>query len=310
MKQAADESSTYLDAMFAVLERQEVDAVVVDEAAEADRRGRRPRVGRLRRGAQVPPVAGARLPPRLPSPLRSPTPLDLVADSVRKMLGGRHLRPGRRRDRPLRRGPDVARAPLREDALRQRAAALHPRPAAAARARSLCGARRARHLRVPPPRPAPRQRPLRFLPLGRHRRRGRAHLHVDVGAGRRGTHRRRARPRAARPRPHPRRQLGGHERPDPPRRPRDEPEAVDAVLAKLLEARSKRPQPDRDDKALVSWNGLLAAASSRPAPLRRRRDAGTKVSSCCERLLDERARRGGRGHPPRRGRCLRRRAAP
>ena len=39
----------------------------------------------------------------------------------------------------------------------------------------------------------------------------------------------------------------------------DEPEAVDAVLAKLLEARAKRPQPERDDKALVSWNGLLAA---------------------------------------------------
>jgi uncharacterized protein len=39
----------------------------------------------------------------------------------------------------------------------------------------------------------------------------------------------------------------------------DDPEAVDAVLAKLLDARLKRPQPERDDKALVSWNGLLAA---------------------------------------------------
>jgi uncharacterized protein YyaL (SSP411 family) len=39
----------------------------------------------------------------------------------------------------------------------------------------------------------------------------------------------------------------------------DKREAVDDVLAKLLEARSKRSQPDRDDKALVSWNGLLAA---------------------------------------------------
>ena len=41
--------------------------------------------------------------------------------------------------------------------------------------------------------------------------------------------------------------------------PAAEPVGVDAVLAKLFEARSKRSQPDRDDKALVSWNGLLAA---------------------------------------------------
>ncbi len=40
---------------------------------------------------------------------------------------------------------------------------------------------------------------------------------------------------------------------------RDEPVGVNAVLANLLEARSRRPQPDRDDKALVSWNGLLAS---------------------------------------------------
>ncbi len=40
---------------------------------------------------------------------------------------------------------------------------------------------------------------------------------------------------------------------------RYEPEAIDAILSKLLEARSERPQPDLDDKAIVSWNGLLAA---------------------------------------------------
>ncbi|MBA4371033.1 MAG: hypothetical protein C0418_05595, partial [Coriobacteriaceae bacterium] len=38
----------------------------------------------------------------------------------------------------------------------------------------------------------------------------------------------------------------------------EDADAVDAVLARLLEARAKRPQPDLDDKALVSWNAMLA----------------------------------------------------
>ena len=48
---------------------------------------------------------------------------------------------------------------------------------------------------------------------------------------------------------------------DPP--PRDDP-ALEASLAgsraKLLEARARRPQPARDDKALAAWNGLAIAA--------------------------------------------------
>ena len=48
---------------------------------------------------------------------------------------------------------------------------------------------------------------------------------------------------------------------DPP--PRDDP-AVEESLAdsrtKLLEARFRRPQPARDDKALAAWNGLAIAA--------------------------------------------------
>jgi hypothetical protein len=38
-----------------------------------------------------------------------------------------------------------------------------------------------------------------------------------------------------------------------------EPQAVDGILVKLLDARAERAQPERDDKALVSWNALLAA---------------------------------------------------
>ncbi len=37
-----------------------------------------------------------------------------------------------------------------------------------------------------------------------------------------------------------------------------EAEAVDAVIAKLAAARSSRPQPDRDAKALTAWNAITA----------------------------------------------------
>jgi len=39
-----------------------------------------------------------------------------------------------------------------------------------------------------------------------------------------------------------------------------EEQALDAARQKLLEARSRRPQPARDDKALAAWNGLLLSA--------------------------------------------------
>jgi uncharacterized protein YyaL (SSP411 family) len=38
----------------------------------------------------------------------------------------------------------------------------------------------------------------------------------------------------------------------------NDPEAVDRVLARILEARDARPQPDVDSKVLVSWNALAA----------------------------------------------------
>jgi uncharacterized protein YyaL (SSP411 family) len=39
-----------------------------------------------------------------------------------------------------------------------------------------------------------------------------------------------------------------------------EAEKVDTVLAAVLAARNERPQPDRDDKALTSWNAMAAGA--------------------------------------------------
>ena len=79
-------------------------------ATRYDRRQRR-----LRRRAQVPARLGARVPP---APRRGGDAAPHAArDGAR-----RHVRPGRRRVRPLLGRRALARAPLREDALRQRAA--------------------------------------------------------------------------------------------------------------------------------------------------------------------------------------------
>jgi len=40
----------------------------------------------------------------------------------------------------------------------------------------------------------------------------------------------------------------------------DDPGKLSVARRKLLESRSRRPQPDRDDKALAAWNGLTLAA--------------------------------------------------
>ena len=80
---------------------------------------------------------------------------------------GRHLRPPRRRLRPLLHRRPLARAALREDALRQRAAdpGVHPRLAAVGRGALPPGRRGDRGLRAARPRP-----PFRRLLLGRGRR--------------------------------------------------------------------------------------------------------------------------------------------
>jgi uncharacterized protein YyaL (SSP411 family) len=63
---------------------------------------------------------------------------------------------------------------------------------------------------------------------------------------------------------------------------------LDRVRARLLEARAKRPQPARDGKVIVAWNGLLLSAFARvgtvlrePAHLERARAlAGFLLTAC------------------------------
>ncbi len=88
VKQAADESSTYLDAMFAVHERKDVDDTVVNTAAEAVADVVDPEWGGFGEAPKFPqwPVLDFLLAyHRL---VGFPTQLQMVSESVRKMLGG------------------------------------------------------------------------------------------------------------------------------------------------------------------------------------------------------------------------------
>ena len=93
----------------------------------ARRRGRHPgpprrRPRRLRPRTQVPPGDDDRLPPALPPLIEEAAPARGRRDHAQGDGPRRHVRPGRRRLPPLLHRRRLARAPLREDALRQRPA--------------------------------------------------------------------------------------------------------------------------------------------------------------------------------------------
>ena len=90
-------------------------AAMLEEAVERLRDGRRRRARRLRRRAQVPAGLGAGAAAR-------PRQARAGREDSRRDARRRHLRPARRRLRPLLGRRGLARPPLREDALRQRPA--------------------------------------------------------------------------------------------------------------------------------------------------------------------------------------------
>ena len=156
----------------------------------------------------------------------------------------------------------LARAALREDALRQRPA--RPRLPRGVRGDRRAALRRGGRgdARLPAARDAAARRRLRLGPGRRHRRRGGLHLRVDARAGRERCSAPRTRAGGGALRHHRRRQLRGRDgalaRIRASRR-RD----LDAGSARRDAARARlraRPQPARDDKALASWNGLALAA--------------------------------------------------
>ena len=147
----------------------------------------RSRARRLRRGAEVP----ARLDARVPVPPGLGRGARHGEADARPHGRGRHVRPRRRRLSPLLGGRRLARPPLREDALRQRAAG-HGLPARLGRdRRGALPPRRRGDARLPGARAAPAGGRIRVLPGRGHRRRRGHDLHVD-GRGDRGGPRRAA----------------------------------------------------------------------------------------------------------------------
>ena len=186
----------------------------------------------------------------------------------------RHLRPAGRRVRPIRGRRHVDGAALREDALRQRAAAagLHPAVAAHRRPAGPAGRRRDRAASCSATWHRPSGGFASALDADTDGRRG-PDLRLDPGPAARGA-RRRGRRLGGRP---VRRHREGHVRArhaaccgwpatstTPTRscaaRWRD-------VRARLLAARGSRPQPARDDKVVAAWNGLAITALAEYAPL-------------------------------------------
>src|SRR5215203_4286625 len=126
---------------------------------------------------------------RVFAPRASPRRRRRAADGredARRHGRGRHVRPRRRRLPPIRRRRALARAALREDAVRQRA----PRGDLPARLgrhpRRALSRGRGRNARVRPPRARAAGGRVRVVAGRGHRRRRRAHLHVDRRRGRSG----------------------------------------------------------------------------------------------------------------------------
>ncbi len=136
----------------------------------------RPALGRLRPRTEVPARVGARVP-------AAAWRAGAGAPHARRDGGRRDVRPRRRRLPPLLRRRPVARAALREDALRQRAPRAAVPPRLAAHRRGPVPRRRRADPRLPGARAAPGERRLRLL-AGRGHGRGRgADVHVDGGGG-------------------------------------------------------------------------------------------------------------------------------
>ncbi len=168
----------------------------------------RRRTRRLRRRAQVPAADDARVRAAVRRARVGAGGADRD-DHARPHGRRRDLRPPRRRVRAVLHGRVVARAALREDALRQRAAGAPVHAGVAGHARRPIPARRDGDDRVPAPRDAARRG--RVLLVAGRRQRGRRGEVLRVGMGRVGRARRAG--GGGVPRCHAERQLGGDERP-------------------------------------------------------------------------------------------------
>ena len=262
------------------------------------------RVGRLRRRAEVPPghdlelCCGDR---RRPAGDAEPTPRRLVArPSLDAMAVGRHLRPPRRRLRPLLGRRPLAGAPLREDALR-------PGPAGPGLPARLAG-----HRRGPLPPGARRDRSATCCATCATRAAGSSRPRTPTARARRASstsgRRTRCAPSSAVTRRWPpmrrgtgvtpRRQLRGPQHPQPAPRAGAtcvRPPEVEDAPGRLFDAREQRVRPGLDDKVLTEWNGLMLATLAEAAAATGREPTGsTPRVANGEFLLRELRRPDGR----------------
>ena len=177
------------------------------------------------------------------------------AAHARRDGGGRPLRRRGRGLPPLLGRRPLARAALREDAVRQRATRLDVPPRLGRDGRGALPVGRRGDDRLPPARDAPRERRLRVRTGRRHRRRRRADVHLDVG-GVAGARARPVAPRALRARP--------RDRPGRARRRDEEPGCSrSATSARSPSATTKRSPPGTGSR-LPHWrkrHGVSTAAT-------------------------------------------------
>ncbi len=191
----------------------------------------------------------------------------------------RHVRPARRRLPPLLGGRGLARPPLREDALRQRAPRLGVPPRLGRDGRRALPPRGRGDARLRPARAASPGGRLRLGPGRGHRRRRGPHVHVDAEESSRPCSASRTRSGCV---------------PSSTAASSSAGEIPEDARATLLAAREERPQPLRDDKALAAWNGLALAALAEAGARLERPDYVDAAVGVAEFLLgplsDERGR--------------------
>ena len=209
--------------------------------------------------------------------------LGMAVDTLDGMaLGGMHDL-DRRRLPPLLGRRCLARAALREDALRQRSARDGLSGGVRGHGRAPPCRRGRAHARLHAARAALARGRLRLRPRRRHRRRGGHHLRVDAGAAARGARRRPGRVAATY---YGVTAAGNFEGGTTVLRAHGAPpEDIAPIRSALLERRLQRPQPGRDDKAIACWNGLALAALAEGGWRLNRPDLLDAARDCARFLL-------------------------
>ena len=212
--------------------------------------------------------------------------------TLRRMAVRRHLRPGRRRLRPLLGRRALARPALREDALRQRAAGAGLPARVPGLRRGAVPARVRGDARLGDARAAPGRGRLRVVAgRGQRGRRGQV-LRLDAGRDPCGARRRSADAAIAH---FGVTEAGNFEGANILVRATSDPPELAEIKAGLLAARAARVRPALDDKRLTSWNALMISALADAGAALERADY-VAAAVACARFIEARA--AGCRRPP------------